>query len=66
MLGCLPRDGLLVIPAEIVHPFVRIGKDYFVLAPGGIILLTLEVPETQQLLPVSARNSPFTIPRNIC
>lgn len=66
MLGRLPRDGLLVIPAEIVHPCARIGEDYFVLAPGGIILLTLEVPETQQLLPLSARISPFTVPRNIC
>lgn len=62
MLGCLPRDGLLLISAEIVQPFVRSREKYFLLAPGEDILLTHEVPETLQLLLTSASNLLFTPP----
>lgn len=47
MLGCLPRDGLLVISAEIARPFVRFGENYFLFwRCGENIRITLEVPET--------------------
>lgn len=61
MLGCLPRDGLLLISTEIVQPFVRSREKYFLLAPGENILLTHEVPETLQLLLTSASNLLFSI-----